>query len=515
MNGIPSTPNPFAFIQARLGSTRLPNKILSNFPFPNEPETTVLDHIFKRLSKLLPSDQIIFLIPDSDFILRDKLKEKGYSVFLGSESDVLDRFSRCANFYEADHIFRLTGDNPFLDLNSIELLWEAMFHIRNPLYCIAMSGLPLGMGVEAFSRETLKAKPDSGWLPYHKEHVSLHAKENPNQFQIKKFSPPFLSDEDQLLSASIRMTLDEPSDLKLLDIIWQYFKDSSPFFGVKELLQFYLKNPNNFEINKNVEQVKFDLPKPKNSSTNLGILYGKPEKLGYGHFVRCQSLSIELQSQNWNVRLSDTSEKFKEMDKIIVDARDTIEASKSSIFIDRGKKDYYFLPHPDSLGSKNYFYSSPILEWFLSSKKSIIKKNQTILYLGNLDIHQTKMILAMIPKNRELIQIGGQRINDDSKYYPRLTKIEYYRLLKESDEMITYYGQSCFEAMYLDKAVALFSMTDDHEMLANYANKEFGVSNWGRIPNLTYSKPMKPFFIPQRNAQKNLIQSINEEFNSY
>ncbi len=90
MSGIRSTHDSFAFIQARLGSTRFPKKILKTIP--EESETTFLDHIHLRLSSVFEFQQIVFLIPETDLESIQFLKSRGYLYFTGSELDVRDRF---------------------------------------------------------------------------------------------------------------------------------------------------------------------------------------------------------------------------------------------------------------------------------------------------------------------------------------------------------------------------------------------------------------------------------------
>lgn len=103
MSGILSTRDCFAFIQARLGSTRLPKKILKSIP--EESNTSVLDHIHSRLSTIFPKEQIVFLVPEGDYELFDYLNLRNYQSFVGSEKDVRDRFRKASRKFDAKHIF--------------------------------------------------------------------------------------------------------------------------------------------------------------------------------------------------------------------------------------------------------------------------------------------------------------------------------------------------------------------------------------------------------------------------
>lgn len=229
MSGILSTRDCFAFIQARLGSTRLPKKILKSIP--EESNTSVLDHIHNRLSTIFSKEQIVFLVPENDSELINYLNTRNYQYFVGSETDVRDRFRKASLQFKAKHIFRLTGDNPYIDLESIRYLYEAITTISDTYYSLSMVGLPLGMGVECFSAESLFYETEGPVPERHTEHVSLHIKEHPEIHKQYRLHPPHLSHLEEMSLNSLRITVDESKDYELVCQLWRELGTKDAFFG--------------------------------------------------------------------------------------------------------------------------------------------------------------------------------------------------------------------------------------------------------------------------------------------
>ena len=101
-----------ALVQARIGSTRLPGKVLKKIV--NRP---VIDLLLTRLSESKKIDQIVVATSKNtkDDTLKDVVESLGYDCFRGSEDDVLDRYYQAAKEAEADSVVRITGDCPLID----------------------------------------------------------------------------------------------------------------------------------------------------------------------------------------------------------------------------------------------------------------------------------------------------------------------------------------------------------------------------------------------------------------
>ena len=98
-------------VQARLTSTRLPNKV-----FKLLQGKSIIELLYERLGMAKTIDKIVFAIPDNqdNASLCDYLKERGIETFLGSELDVFDRFLQCGKKYNPDWVVRATCDNPLI-----------------------------------------------------------------------------------------------------------------------------------------------------------------------------------------------------------------------------------------------------------------------------------------------------------------------------------------------------------------------------------------------------------------
>ncbi len=190
-------------IQARMGSTRLPGKVL--MPIAGK---VLLEHVLGRLATLrLP---VLAVVATSDLEQDDAVEAycaaRGVEVFRGSETDVLDRYHRCATRYGFEHVVRLTGDNPFTDIDELQHLIELHLAQGND-YTHSFGSMPLGVGAEIFSMAALARSAREGAAPNHREHVNEYIQENPGLFKIGVLDVPAAKRQGEL-----RLTVDTPDD---------------------------------------------------------------------------------------------------------------------------------------------------------------------------------------------------------------------------------------------------------------------------------------------------------------
>lgn len=187
-------------LQARIGSTRLPGKVL--MPFGN---TTLLGWILARL-KELPWQVIVATSNQvQDNQIEFQCKNSGVECFRGSEKDVLDRYYQCALQFNYNHVVRLTGDNPFPDTE--ELLRMVDQHLEYGAdYTHNIGKLPVGVGAEIFSFAALEKSWKLGHLEKHREHVNEYIIDHPDQFLIHYVEPP------QEKHSGILLTIDTLDD---------------------------------------------------------------------------------------------------------------------------------------------------------------------------------------------------------------------------------------------------------------------------------------------------------------
>ncbi len=197
-----------AIIQARLGSTRLPYKMMLSLH--GKP---LIEWVIKRVQKSKKLDDIVVAIPISqeNDILENYIKKLGVKVYRGSESNVLNRFYEAVKNENVTHIVRICADNPLIDGNEIDNLIK--FYIKNSCdYAynhIPKDNLyPDGLGAEIISFELLKFLNENVVLQNHKEHCLSYIWDNKEKFTIKTFDPP----NKKLHRADVKLDVDTFDD---------------------------------------------------------------------------------------------------------------------------------------------------------------------------------------------------------------------------------------------------------------------------------------------------------------
>ena len=177
-------------LQARMGSTRLPGKVLK--PLAGKP---MIQWIIERLKICKRTDVIVLATSDldADTPLADFAAFLGIAVFRGSESDVLDRYYRCAMQFGLDYVVRATGDNPFVDAVECDRLVD--FYFSHKLdYASSLpefgSGFPVGIGAEIMSLRALERAWREGHEVHHREHVNEYIHERPHLFRQGTLKAP-------------------------------------------------------------------------------------------------------------------------------------------------------------------------------------------------------------------------------------------------------------------------------------------------------------------------------------
>lgn len=201
--------------QARLGSTRLPGKVLREIG-----GKSLLQIHLERLKKCTTISEIVVAttIKDEDQVIYDKALEWGFSASRGSESDVLDRFYQSVKDKKADWIVRVTSDCPLIDP---ELVDQVIDFVRNNNKDygsnILVENFPDGQDVEVFKFSTLKFAWENARLFSDREHVTPYIRNNSDFNQGKLFSA--INYPCHFDYSKIRMTVDEPRDLELITIL--------------------------------------------------------------------------------------------------------------------------------------------------------------------------------------------------------------------------------------------------------------------------------------------------------
>jgi spore coat polysaccharide biosynthesis protein SpsF len=166
-------------IQARMGSSRLPGKVLR--PIGHLP---LLGHVLGRLELLMHDAAVVVATSTEpcDDPIAEYCAHLNVNCFRGSEKDVLDRYYQCAIHYGFGHIIRLTADNPFTDVEELDRLIDLHLCEGNT-FTYSFGRLPIGVGAEIFSFQALEQSWKEGYESHHREHVDEYLLENPAIFR--------------------------------------------------------------------------------------------------------------------------------------------------------------------------------------------------------------------------------------------------------------------------------------------------------------------------------------------
>lgn len=231
-----------AIIQARMGSTRLPGKVLKELS--GQP---VLYHIIKRVEQVPGIDKIIVATTEEniDNSIENYANSIGICCFRGNSDNVLDRFYQAATSSCADVIIRLTADNPLVDPQVLEQLLDLF--VKCDYEYVATSGYPIGLGMEIFTYEALATAYKNASLPYEKEHVT------PYMYREGQKVGRLVAPVDR---SSLRFTMDTPEDYEFIQRVYDALYHGSHDFYLSDVLAFLNKYPDIVKINAHVHQKK-------------------------------------------------------------------------------------------------------------------------------------------------------------------------------------------------------------------------------------------------------------------
>jgi len=235
-------------LQARTGSTRMPEKVILSFYH----EQSILELLLEKVKKLgVPVVLATTTNPSDDRICALAEKHE-VPVFRGSENDVLDRFIQAAGQFGFSKIIRVCADNPFLDLAGMETLITEFSRLDVDYLGFQLAGnkpsilTHFGFWTEAVHRDALeKAQQLTSEKLYH-EHVTNFIYGNPELFNIQ-----FIQADPLVFSRTdIRMTLDTPEDFEIQQRIFATISKENPNFGIPEIVSWLDRHPEILELMK-------------------------------------------------------------------------------------------------------------------------------------------------------------------------------------------------------------------------------------------------------------------------
>jgi glutamate-1-semialdehyde 2,1-aminomutase len=208
-----------AIVQARMGSTRLPNKVMQLID-----GVPMIELLFKRLSNSSQIDKIILATSNNpkNAPLIDHIRNLGYGVYEGSENDVLDRYYQISKEEKARSIVRITGDCPLVDSDIVDQVID-LFHNEKADYAsnTAPPTFPDGLDVSVFTFEALKIAWRQASKDTDREHVTSFIRNSSVFKTVNLLNPVDLSSE--------RWTVDEIEDVEVIDNVFKYFSPYRDF----------------------------------------------------------------------------------------------------------------------------------------------------------------------------------------------------------------------------------------------------------------------------------------------
>jgi len=231
-------------IQARMGSRRLPGKVLRDIQ-----GKTMLERVVERARQARSLDAFVVATTTEaqDVAVVQECTRLGVPSFRGSQDDVLDRYHHAATESHAEEVVRITSDCPLLDPEVVDRVVGAL-HEDHADYAsnTVQRTFPLGLDAEAFTVRALRAAWEQAKLPYERAHVTPYIWQHPNLFRIRQWKAEGnFSDH--------RWTVDAPEDLAFVRAVYARLRDPEQF-GWRDVLELVREDPSLEKLNWHVRQ---------------------------------------------------------------------------------------------------------------------------------------------------------------------------------------------------------------------------------------------------------------------
>ncbi len=235
--------NIVAVVQARVGSTRLPNKVMK--PIGGTP---MIELLLTRLARSKEVDKIIVAtsVDERNLPLVEHVRNLGYTCEQGSENDVLDRYFQVAKLHKTDVVVRITGDCPLVDPELVDEVIRRFKATKVDYFSnTSPPTYPDGLDIEVFTFQALEQAAKESNKPFDREHVTPYLRK-PGQFKTATMQ------HNRDLSA-LRWTVDEPEDFAIIEKIFQYFHPRTDFAWT-EVLALQSEQPELFRTNQHISR---------------------------------------------------------------------------------------------------------------------------------------------------------------------------------------------------------------------------------------------------------------------
>jgi spore coat polysaccharide biosynthesis protein SpsF len=234
-----------AVVQARIGSSRLPGKVLLDIG-----GRTMLERVISRVRRASTLDAVIVATSHAarDDAVATEAKRLGVGVWRGNEDDVLDRYHGAARHFDLDWIVRITSDCPLIDPGLIDLVVERCLAAR-PVVDFASNTIertwPRGLDVAVMRRPALERAWREATTPRERVHVTPYLREHPELFVLLSVTGGPGADQ--------RWTVDTAEDLEFVRMLYRRLGNGDTF-SWQDAIEVIRREPDLLVINERVRQ---------------------------------------------------------------------------------------------------------------------------------------------------------------------------------------------------------------------------------------------------------------------
>jgi len=228
-------------VSARMASARCPGKALA--PLAGRP---LIEVLLERMASVSGVDGVVLATSvqaDNDPLVA-VAEKAGFAIFRGDEEDVLRRHLDCARSLGADHVVRVTGDNPLTDMETLQELVALHLRARADYTYVPGDALLMGILSEVISTRALERSWSRGEARHRSELVTLYVKEHPREFTIATGELP-----PGLYRPEYRLTVDEPEDARLLQEVFARLSAPGRLVTTREAIALLDREPALARIN--------------------------------------------------------------------------------------------------------------------------------------------------------------------------------------------------------------------------------------------------------------------------
>jgi len=218
------TPNTAIVLQARMGSTRLPGKVLARIG-----TRTLLEHCVRRLSESALPVIVATTTREEDDAIEREARRLGAEVFRGPEHDVLARYIEAGHAFGLTELVRATADNPFVDGEAPRRVVR-LARVVGADHLVEC-GLPVGAAVELVKLDALERARDLITDPYDREHVTSFLRRDARFRALRAVAP------GHLRRPGLRLTVDTEDDLEFARAVMAMDEDASRLPRLAEVIR--------------------------------------------------------------------------------------------------------------------------------------------------------------------------------------------------------------------------------------------------------------------------------------